>query len=66
MTDPSRPKRTLPQDEVRRRRTGPGWFWKLAGMLGFGPPIVDRERMYGDDPRNDPYGSEFDPNRRDQ
>ena len=55
-----------PAPEVRRRRTGPDWFWKLAGMLGLGGPVVDREKMYGDDPRNDPYQHDFDPNRRDQ
>jgi hypothetical protein len=58
--------RTSPSDEVRRRRSGPGWFWKLAGLVGIGQPIVDRESMYGDDPRNDPYSQDFDPNRRDR
>ena len=29
-------------------------------------PIVDREKMYGDDPRNDPYRHDFDPNRKDR
>lgn len=53
-------------DEVKRRRKGPEWFWKIAGILGLGQPIVDRERMYGDDPHNDPYQHDFDPNSRDR
>lgn len=54
------------QREVRRRRVGPGWFWKVVGIFADGQPIVDRERMFGDDPRNDPYRSEFDPNWKDK
>jgi hypothetical protein len=53
------------QKEVRRRRAGPGWFWAIVGALGLGQPTVDREKMYGDDPRNDPYRADYDPNRRD-
>ncbi|MBW3631600.1 MAG: hypothetical protein KY456_01090 [Chloroflexi bacterium] len=47
--------------EVRHRRVGPEWFWRLAGVLGIGGPIVNREDMYGDDSRNDPYSQDFDP-----
>lgn len=55
-----------PEPEPRRRRKGPDWFWAIAGVLGFGQPIVDREKMYGDDPRSDPYRHDFDPNRPDK
>lgn len=38
----------------------------VAGALGAagGHVIADRRAMYGDDPRNDPYSIEFDPDRR--
>ena len=55
-----------PAPEVKRRRKGPDWWWKLLGVFGLGQPIVDREKMYGDDPRNDPYQRDFDPNRKDR
>ena len=45
-----------------RRRIGPSWFWALVGALGIGQPIVDRDKMYGADRRNDPYDPDFDPN----
>jgi hypothetical protein len=41
-----------------------GLLYLLLGVLGIGRPIVDREEMYGDDPRSDPYDPEFDPDRR--
>ena len=66
MAESSGSERRGPPDEVRRRRVGSGWFWKVVGLVGFGQPIVDRERMYGDDPRNDQYGMDFDPNWRDR
>ena len=56
------PKRAVLLQRFAATRTGPDWFWKLAGMLGFRGPIVDREKMYGDDPGNDPYQHDFDPN----
>jgi len=34
----------------------------IAGLFGGGGRvIVDRRDMYGDDPKNDPYSTEFDP-----
>lgn len=37
----------------------------IAGLVGSGGHvIVDRREMYGDDPANDPYSPDFDPNRR--
>jgi hypothetical protein len=36
----------------------------LVGIFGFGQPIVDREKMYGEDQRNDPYRHDFDPDRK--
>ncbi len=53
-----------PPPEVRRRRRGPDWVWSFLGIFGIGQPIVDRERMYGEDRRNDPYQHDFDPNRK--
>lgn len=55
-----------PSPEVRRRRVGPDWFWALLGTLGIGQPIVDREKLYGEDRGNDPYQTDFDPNRSDR
>lgn len=52
--------------EIRRRRVGPDWFWKVVGVLGGGQPIVNREEMYGDDRRNDPYSPDYDPDHRDR
>lgn len=46
------------------------WVWRavgamfllLAGLFGSGGEVIaDRREMYGDDPRNDPYSPEFDP-----
>ena len=65
MTEPN-PEERYPEREVRSRRAGPNWFWKILGALGIGQPIIDRERMYGSDPRNDPYQRDFDPNRKDR
>ena len=40
-------------------------YWALVGMLGgLGMPITDRRAMYGSDPMRDPYGMDFDPDRR--
>jgi hypothetical protein len=61
MESPDRERR---QAEIRRTRVGGNWFWRIVGVLGLGRPIVNREDVYGDDPRNDPYDSEFDPERR--
>jgi hypothetical protein len=36
-------------------------YWVIVGVFGFGRPIVDRRSMYGDDPKNDPYNTEYDP-----
>ena len=36
-------------------------YWVIVGIFGIGGPIVDRQAMYGDDPRNDPYDIRFDP-----
>ncbi len=34
----------------------------IVGLMGGGGNvIVDRRDMYGDDPTNDPYSTEFDP-----
>ena len=41
-----------------------GVYWAIVGLVGLGRPIVDRRAMYGDDPRNDPYSLDFDPDRR--
>ena len=47
------------------RRAGAAIYALIAGALGGGggPVIVDRRDMYGDDPANDPYSMEFDPDR---
>ena len=55
-----------PVPDVKRRRKGPDWWWKVIGIFGIGQPIVDREKMYGDDRQNDPYQHDFDPNRKDR
>ena len=39
-------------------------YWMVVGIIGIGGPIVDRRSMYGDDPKNDPYSTEFDPSTR--
>jgi hypothetical protein len=36
-------------------------YWAIVGIVGIGRPIVDRKSMYGDDPKNDPYSTEYDP-----
>ena len=39
-----------------------GIYAAIAGVFGGGGNvIVDRRDMYGDDPTNDPYSTEFDP-----
>ena len=39
-------------------------YWVVVGIIGMGQPIVDRRRMFGDDPKNDPYSIDFDPSGR--
>ena len=39
-------------------------YWIVVGIFGIGGPIVDRRSMYGDDPKNDPYSIDYDPDRR--
>lgn len=39
-------------------------YWMVVGIFGIGGPIVDRRSMYGDDPKNDPYDTRYDPSRR--
>lgn len=47
------------------KRIGIGIYVLIAGLFGGGGKvIVDRREMYGDDPRNDPYSMEFDPDHR--
>ena len=47
------------------KRIGIGIYVLIAGLFGGGGKvIVDRREMYGDDPRNDPYSTEFDPDHR--
>jgi len=36
-------------------------YWAIVGIVGIGRPIVDRKSMYGDDPKNDPYSTEYEP-----
>jgi hypothetical protein len=36
-------------------------YWIVVGVFGFGRPVVDRRAMFGDDPRNDPYSLEYEP-----
>lgn len=42
-----------------------GVYAAIAGLFGGGGPVIaDRRDMYGDDPTNDPYSTEFDPSRK--
>jgi hypothetical protein len=41
-----------------------GVYWVVVGLVGMGRPIVDRQSMFGTDPKNDPYSIEYDPSRR--
>ena len=44
------------------KRIGVAIYVLIAGLFGGGGPvIVDRKQMYGDDPTNDPYSPEYDP-----
>jgi hypothetical protein len=44
------------------KRAGIAVYVLIAGIFGGGGPvIVDRRDMYGDDPANDPYSTEYDP-----
>ena len=45
------------------KRIGVALYVLVAGAFGAsgGPVIADRRAMYGDDPVNDPYSTEFDP-----
>jgi hypothetical protein len=44
------------------KRIGVAIYVLIAGRFGGGGPvIVDRKQMYGDDPTNDPYSPEYDP-----
>lgn len=39
-----------------------GIYAAIAGVFGGGGHVIaDRREMYGDDPTNDPYSTEFDP-----
>lgn len=47
------------------KRLAIGAYALVAGLFGGGGPvIVDRRDMYGDNPANDPYSSDFDPDRQ--
>jgi hypothetical protein len=47
------------------KRIGIALYAVIAGLVGGGGRvIVDRRDMYGDDPANDPYSHDFDPNRQ--
>ena len=48
------------------KRIGVALYVLVAGAVGGGGGhvIVDRRDMYGDDPRNDPYSTEYDPKYR--
>jgi hypothetical protein len=49
------------------KRIAIGAYALVAGAIGGGGRvIVDRREMYGDDPANDPYSMDFDPDRRDR
>jgi hypothetical protein len=50
-------------EQERWRQRLSSAFWAIVGLVGLGRPIVDRHAMYGDDPRNDPYSLDFDPDR---
>ncbi len=39
-------------------------YYAVVGVFGIGRPIVDRRKMYGDDPANDPYSIEYDPKKK--
>jgi hypothetical protein len=39
-------------------------YLAVVGVFGIGRPIVDRRKMYGDDPANDPYSQEYDPKKK--
>jgi hypothetical protein len=42
-----------------------GVYAAIAGLVGGGGHVIaDRREMYGDDPANDPYSTEFDPSRK--
>lgn len=46
------------------KRVVVGAYALVAGLIGGGGKvIVDRREMYGDDPANDPYSMDFDPDR---
>jgi hypothetical protein len=39
-----------------------GLYSSIVGLFGGGGHVIaDRREMYGDDPANDPYSTEFDP-----
>jgi hypothetical protein len=39
-----------------------GVYAAIAGLVGGGGHVIaDRREMYGDDPANDPYSTDFDP-----
>jgi hypothetical protein len=49
------------------KRIAIGAYALVAGAIGGGGRvIVDRREMFGDDPANDPYSMDFDPDRRDR
>ena len=52
-----------PNEQKRWRKRLSSVYWAIVGLVGLGRPIVDRRAMYGDDPRNDPYSLDFDPDR---
>lgn len=44
------------------KRIGVAIYALIAGMFGGGGPvIVDRKQMYGDDPTDDPYSTDYNP-----
>ena len=44
------------------KRAAVGVYATIAGLFGGGGPVIaDRRDMYGDDPTDDPYSTEFDP-----
>ena len=49
------------KDTIKDRLTAV--YWLIVGIFGIGRPIVDRRSMYGDDPRDDPYSIDYDPER---
>ena len=47
------------------KRIAIGAYALVAGAVGGGGHVIaDRRDMYGDDPANDPYSIDFDPDRR--